>query len=153
MLEEILNLAKTQLGGKLGEASLSKEQLDKSVNIVGESVSDGLKTEAQKGNLDGILNLFSGKDSVDNGNPIIKNIINNAVQKITEKLGISSSIAATIANTIVQFILSKISSKIGGGSENILSGLTGLIGTHDLSIDNIGDTLKKDLGDKLKGLF
>ncbi len=152
MLDEILKIAKSEFGGKLSGLGLNQEQLDKSVNITGETVKDGLKEEVQKNNLDGIMALFSGKDTVDANNPIVNKISSNAIQNITSKLGISSSIASTLVNTIVPFMLSKISGKLGGGSENILSGLSGLLG-GGLNLGSLGDIAKKGMGDKLKDLF
>ena len=152
MLDEILNIAKSELGGKLGNLGLTNDQVDKSVNIVGDTVKDGLKDEVQNNNLDGIMSLFNGKSKVDSNNPIVNKISSSAIQNITSKLGISSSVASTIVSAIVPFIISKISGKIGGDSDKILSGLTGLLG-GGLNLGNLGNIAKSGLGDKLKDLF
>ncbi len=153
MLNEILDLAKNEIASKLSSTGLSKEQLDQSVQIAGDSITDGLKSEAKNNNLEGILGLFNGKSKTDASNPIVSNISSNAIQNITSKLGISSSIASTVVSAIVPFILSKLSGKLGGNSESIMSGLSGMLGVGGFNLGSLGDFAKSGLGDKLKDLF
>jgi hypothetical protein len=99
-----------------------------------DSVTGGLKENAQNGNLQGLLGLFSGSSGTGAGlmnNPIIASIASNAITAIMNKFGLSSSAAGNIVASVLPGVLGSLISKTsnpGDSSIDFNSVLGGLLG-------------------------
>lgn len=143
MLDTILNSAKDELLGQLGSKfNLNSDQAAKTADAAKKSITDGLMKEVSSGNIDGLVNLFSGKASTA-GNPIVDGIAKQLVTNLIQKVGLNQQIAGTVSAFVIPFLISKItgSKKEGFGADDITSMLGG----------GIGDKIKSTLGGKLGG--
>ncbi len=153
MIDQLVNLAKTTLGGKLNsEAELNQNQVDQTMDVAEESILGGLKQEALGGNISGIMNLFNGNEKATGSNPIVSTISNLFVSKAVEKVGISSDKASLISGMVIPFIMEKFSSKDETGEAKDEAGLMKMIGLDgDDAIGGLLSGFTEGGGKKLLG--
>lgn len=89
MLDQLLNAAKSQIGDVLSKNDVSMDKADDIASLSGEAVKEEVLSQATSGNLDGIMNLFSGKASADQSNPIVAGITSILTDKVVSGLGLA----------------------------------------------------------------
>lgn len=150
MLDQLINMAKSQIGGVLSDNGVSADKIDDVASISKDAVKEGVMEQVSSGNLDGIMNLFNGKDEASTGNPIVSSMISAFTSKTTSSLGLDSGKAGGIASMVIPMIVNLIQSKMsgseGGSSTDLLSSL-------GMDQGNMMDKAKDMLGDKAKDLL
>lgn len=151
MLDQIMQMAKQQLGGQLQqEADLSEEQVGQTMEVAQDSVQEGLKNEVLSGNISGVMSLFNGSSSPTASNPIVSTITSTFTQKLTSKLGLSPGVANTVNGIVIPFVMSKFTDKETGTASDEKSLLSQLGIDGDSAIQGF---LGKKAGGLLGGLF
>ena len=144
MLESIIQSSKIELGKKLAENGVASNQMEDVFGLAKDSILSNFKSSATGGDLDGILNLFNGKQSI-SGSPLVKNIISDYAGQLISKLGFSTNTAKSISSIAIPFIMNMInketpdagipdndllsmlgSSAFAGGKNNVLGKLKNL---------------------------
>lgn len=163
MIDKIISQGKELLSGQLKESvGFDDGQINKTLEVAGESTIDGLKEQVTGGNLSGVMDLFNGKSDTSTSNPVVGGIANNFIGNLVSKLGISEGIASKVSDMIIPFIMSKFGSKetgeakegsdlmdmLGGGG--IAGALGGLFGGGD---KKDGDDKDGGILGKLGGMF
>lgn len=150
MLDQLINAAKGQLGDVISNQGVTTDKLDYIAGISKDTLKEGVMDQVSSGNLDGIMNLFTGKEEATSGNPIVSSMISMFTQKATSSLGLDDSkaggIAAAVIPMVVQLVQSKFSGDDGADNGDLLSSL-------GLSGDGLMDKAKDLLGDKAKDLL
>ncbi len=126
MLESIMQSTKVELGKKLTQNGVNSNQMDDVFGLAQDTILNNFKSSATKGDLDGILNLFNGKQSIQSSS-MVKNIIGDYAGQLISKLGFSQSTANTIAGLAIPFIMNMINKKTpeSGLAENDLISMLG----------------------------
>ncbi len=151
MLDQLLNAAKSQIGDVLSKNDVSLDKADDIASLSGEAVKEEVLSQATSGNLDGIMNLFSGKASADQSNPIVAGITSTLTDKVVSGLGLESGTAKSIATTVIPMVVKMISSKFqSGDAPNTKEGLMDSLG---MDSGSILDQAKGMLGDKAKDML
>ncbi len=149
MLDDLLQLAKSQLGTQLKQdANLSDEQVEKTADVAKESFFKQMASEAMSGNLPQLLDIFNGKSTATTANPMVSRLVNQFGGDMMEKMGLSPEKAAMISNMVIPFIMSKIASPETGTATDEGSMMSKL-GLDNL--DSIGGMLGGLLGGNKKG--
>lgn len=151
MLEQVISSLKGELLQKFtgGEQAIPEDKVDDAVGLAKENMLGTVKDEVQRGNINGLLDLFKDKQNVAT-HPIVANMIMKYAGDLGSKLGLDPNMAKTIANFAIPFLLKKIMGKAGKQGMNqqtIMSMLGGSMG------DDIGNMLKGKFGDSLGGFF
>ena len=119
MIDQILKLAKDNLGPALTQKEqLNSQQVDKTMEVAGESFNGGVKNMASSGNVNQLLNLFNGKSDPGGKQNFSNSIMKNFVPSLASKLGIDEAKAQSIANSVVPFLLDKFSSEGGQAKDS-----------------------------------
>ncbi len=119
MIDQILKLAKDNLGPVLQQKEqLNSQQVDKTMEVAGESFKGGLQSMATSGNGNQLLNLFNGKSDPEGKQNFSNSIMKKFVPSIASKLGVDESKAQSIANSVVPFLLDKFSSEGGQAKDS-----------------------------------
>lgn len=152
MLDKLIEIGKQQLGGQLKqEVDFNDEQVDKTMYVAKDSITDGLKEQVLNGNVSGVMNLFNGKSSATTSNPIVSGIVDKFAANLMTKLGVGPGTAQKVTQMVIPFLMSKFSSPSETGEAKDESSLMSMIG---LDKDNaISSFLGKKGGDLLGGLF
>ena len=144
MLESIIQSSKIELGKKLAENGVASNQMEDVFGLAKDSILSNFKSSETGGDLDGILNMFNGKQSI-SGSPLVKNIISDYAGQLISKLGFSKTTAKSIAGIAIPFIMNMInketpdtgipdndllsmlgSSAVAGGKNSVLGKLKNL---------------------------
>jgi len=128
----------------------------------GNSLMEGLQNAVSGGNLEGLMNMFSGNDANSlTSNPIVKNIVESLTSKLGSNVGLDAGTSSNFASSIIPQLLSMVMGKAKNGEIN----LTDLLGKGALSaLDQNGDgkigiddaisaLTSGKLGDVLGGFF
>lgn len=151
MWQELIANAKSALTADVrATAGLNQEQAQESVEMAGESTQEVLSQEVKQGNIQQIVELFSGRQPSNSSHPLKEKIAGRLISKLTNRLGLSKEAATRVEQVVIPFLLDTLNKRAGGSggaptSQQILSMLMG------------SDRLSKDLKDKVKkglgGLF
>ncbi len=152
MLEQIIASLKGELLQKFtkGEQSIPEDKVDDAVGLAKDNMLETVKDEVQRGNLNGLLDLFKDKQNVAS-HPIVTNMIMKYAGDLGAKLGIPPNMATTIANFAIPFILKKIMGKAEeqGVDQNALMGMLG----GSMGGGDMGNLMKGKFGDALGGFL
>lgn len=127
MIDQLIKLAKEQLGGQLQQAGLNSSQINPSMDIAKDTVVDGIKTEAMSGGLDNLLDLFNGKASATTSNPFVSNMIAKYAGNLMAKLGLSQQVSETVSKLVIPFVMQQFSKK-ETGTANSAGDLMSMLG-------------------------
>lgn len=147
MWQELIENAKNTLITDIrAKAGLNQEQAQESVEMAGESTREVLSQEARQGNIQQIVDLFSGRMPSNSSNPVKEKIEGSLMSKLTNRLGLSKEAASTVDQLVVPFLLDTLNKRAGGSgrapsSQQILS----MIGGSDMLNNEIKDKIKKGL--------
>ena len=86
MLESIINSTKVELGKKLSENGISEDQLDSVIGLAQNTVMDNFRSYASSGDLNDILSLFNGKQSIQ-ASSSVNNIIADYAGQLIANFG------------------------------------------------------------------
>lgn len=151
MLDQLLNAAKSQFGDVLSNNNVSLDKADDLAKLSGEAVKDEVLSQATSGNLDGIMNLFSGKAEASQSNPIVAGITSSLTDKVVSSLGLENGTAKSIATAVIPMIVKMISAKFqSGDAPNSAEGLMESLG---MDSGNLMDQAKNMLGGKAKDML
>lgn len=123
MLDKLLKMAE----GPLQEA-LAKSGTNASPGAAGaieDVLGSLLQKQAKSGNLDGVMEMFSGKETSPNS-PVVNNLSGDLSQGLMEKLGIDSKQAMAMATTALPLLLNFFNKKVNDApqaNEDIMSSI------------------------------
>ncbi len=139
MLDSIIKSAKAELGTKLSSYGVADNQLDGVLGLAKDTVLGNFKSSAVDGDIGSVLNLFNGKQSIQNSS-FVQNMVGDYAGKLVSKMGFSPSAGKSIAGIAIPFIMNMINKKTPD------SGLPG----NDLS-SLLGGSLSGGIKDNLMG--
>jgi len=139
MLDSIIKSAKAELGTKLSAYGVADNQLDGVLGLAKDTVLGNFKSSAVDGDIGSVLNLFNGKQSIQNSS-FVQNMVGDYAGKLVSKMGFSPSAGKSIAAIAIPFIMNMINRKTPD------SGLPG----NDLS-SLLGGSLAGGIKDNLMG--
>ncbi len=145
MLDQLIEFGKEQLSSQLQQkAGLQGSQVEKSLDVTKDSLTNTLISQVASGNVGQIMSLFNG-GAATTSNPVVGSMITNLAVDLAAKVGISSQIAQTAAGIIVPFVMQKFASSESGtaNNEGDLLDKLGISGN-----DAIAGIAKSFLGDK-----
>mgnify|MGYP003572144430 CR=1 FL=1 len=145
MLESIINSTKVELGKKLSENGISEDQLDSVIGLAQNTVMDNFRSYASSGDLNDILSLFNGKQSIQ-ASSSVNNIIADYAGQLIAKLGFNESTAKSVAGIAIPFIMKMINKQTPdtGLDDKDINSLLGSTGLDDVQNGILG---------KFKNLF
>ena len=164
MLDNLFNLVKQNAGEAIiNNPAIPNEQNEAAVQVASTSIFDGLKNAISGGNVNDLMNLFSGNANTSN-NPVSQNIQGGFIQNLMNQFGLNQNAANGIASNLIpnvlqnlvsktndpndnSFNLQDILSKIGGGNLNIQSLINQFTGNNQNQNSSGG------IVDTIKGLF
>lgn len=145
MLDKLIEFGKEQLSSQLQQkAGLQGSQVEKSLDVTKDSLTNTLISQVASGNVGQIMSLFNGGVAT-TSNPVVGSMVTNLAVDLAAKVGISSQIAQTAAGIIVPFVMQKFASSESGtaNNEGDLLDKLGISGN-----DAIAGIAKNFLGDK-----
>ncbi|OZI05161.1 hypothetical protein BWI93_26820 [Siphonobacter sp. BAB-5385] len=117
MLDQLLNLVKNNSQEAIvNNPAIPEQQNEAAQTTIFTSIVQGLQGEAAKGNISGLMELFSGRQAVQQS-PIVSGISQNAIGSLMDKFGISGSVAQNIVGAIVPMVLSTIIGKLNNPND------------------------------------
>lgn len=117
MLDQLLNLVKNNSQEAIvNNPAIPEQQNEAAQTTIFTSIVQGLQGEAAKGNISGLMELFSGRQAVQQS-PIVSGISQNAIGSLMDKFGISGSVAQSIVGAIVPMVLSTIIGKLNNPND------------------------------------
>ncbi len=158
MIDQILNLAKGQVGSALsGNPEVSQVQGKNQSEAVGMSVLDAIKKQAGSGNTGVLKEMLSGQQT-STSSPAVQSLLPDVVTNLTSRLGISPQMAQSIAMAAIPMVMNMMNGQVKqvqqGGSAGGLGSLLGSGGLGQLlgggSEGNKGGGLGGMLGGFLK---
>ncbi len=114
MIDQLIKIAKEQLGGQLQNAGLNTSQINPSMEIAKDTMVDGIKSEAMSGGLGNLMDLFNGKASATTSNPFVSGMIAKYAGNLMAKLGLSPQLAETASKLVIPFIMQLFTKKETG---------------------------------------
>ena len=145
MLDQLIEFGKEQLSSQLQQkAGLQGSQVEKSLDVTKDSLTNTLISQVASGNVGQIMSLFNG-GAATTSNPVVGSMVTNLAVDLAAKVGISPQIAQTAAGIIVPFVMQKFASSESGtaNNEGDLLDKLGISGN-----DAIAGIAKNFLGDK-----
>ena len=121
MLVHLLNAAKGQLEDVILTQGIAANKLDDITGLLKDTLTQGVMDQVNSGNLDGIINLFTGKEEATNGSPIVSSMISMFTQKAASSLGLNTSEAGGIAVAVIPMLVQMVQNKFSGedGADNM----------------------------------
>lgn len=167
MLEQLFGLIQQHSQEAIVQnPEIPNDQNEEVMKTIMGSITSGLGQQAQSGNTQGLMNMFSGNQGISGSsmmnNPMVASIAANAIQAIMQKFGISNQAAGGIVASVLPGVLGSLVSKAkdpNDSSFDLSSILGGFLGGGS---KNTSDTTTSteapgksglDLGDMLGGLF
>lgn len=163
MLDNLINLVKQHAGNSIiNNNVIPDSQNGEAVETASHSILNGLQGAVANGNINEVMNLFSGKQDVMQ-NPVTRHIEGGFIQNLMAKFGLDHGQASGIATSLIPTVLEKLVHKTNDPNDNsfnlqsILGQLTGgNINAQDIlskisSSDSSGNG--GGLMDKVKGFF
>lgn len=127
MIDQLIQLAKEQLGGQLQQAGLNSAQINPSMEVAKDTVVDGIKSEAMSGGLDNLLSLFNGKAAASASNPFVSSLITKYAGNLISKLGLSPQVSQTVSQLVIPTIM-QLFAKKETGTANSAGDLMSMLG-------------------------
>ncbi len=146
MFDNLLNLVKEHAGEAIVKnPAIPNEHNDAAISETTNSIMNSLKGQASGGNTDNLMSMFSG-GSVDEENPVVKQVSGNAITDLMKKFGIDNAQASSIVSSIIPTVMGKLVSKTNDKNDSSFS-LDGIMSS--LGGSGLGSMLG-GLTDKLK---
>ncbi len=120
MIENLMNLVQGfSQQAVAGESAIPSEQKGAVTQVIASSLVDGLMSEFSKGNITGLMDIFSKKTTT-TGSPVMNGIQGYVVSMISQKTGISPAIAGGIASAVVPMIMNSLGQKAADPNDKAL---------------------------------
>lgn len=123
MIDQLINLVRNHAGESvINNPAVPNEQNDEILRDVSNNISEGLKEETDKGNIDAIMDMFehNSETSLMN-NSAIDGIMNKVVSSLSSKFGLSPEIADQIATNLLPRVMSQFIDKAKDPNDNDFS--------------------------------
>ncbi|RDB06361.1 hypothetical protein [Runella aurantiaca] len=122
MLEQLMGLIQDQSQDAIvkNPAIPNEHNTDAMQAILG-AVTGGLQSQAQSGNISGLMGLLSGNSGTGNNlmnNPIVSGIAQNAIGSLMEKFGLSNNAAAKVIAQVLPGVLTSMISKTSNPNDD-----------------------------------
>ncbi|SDM29562.1 hypothetical protein [Siphonobacter aquaeclarae] len=123
MLEQLLGLIKDNSQEAIvNNPAIPNQYNDSAQATILSSIANGLKNEAEGGNLGGLIGLLTGKQAQGAagvmGNPVVSGIAQNAIEGLMEKFGIENQAAKGIVASVLPSVIGGLISKIGDNGDS-----------------------------------
>ena len=167
MLEQLFDLVRNNSQEAIVQnPAIPNERNDEAIDTVTHSIFDGLQSQAQGGNLAGLLGMMSGQAGTGSNlmnNPMVAGLAQNAIGSLMRKFGINNSAASGIVASVLPMVLSSLIRKTNDPNDrsidmnDVMGSLTGQrqVDTDSGSFDfnQIGGALadgKLDMNDLMR---
>lgn len=144
MLEQLINLVRQNADDAIVKNPVVPDESNESaIQDVATQIFNGLKGQASSGNLQDIVGMFQGNQSLA-GSPMMSQVISNITGSLASKFGISRQAAAGIANSLIPVVMKQFVNKTNDPNDNdfdlqdIVKSVTGK--------SNVGDILSQFTG-------
>jgi uncharacterized protein YidB (DUF937 family) len=158
MFDQLVNLVRQNAEDTIVKnPAVPNEANDAAIQDVARQIFDGLKGQANKGNLQDLVGMFQGSQPVES-NPMISSIISRITGSLASKFGVSPQVAAGIASSLIPMVMKQFVDKTKDPNDkefdlqDVVKNVTGN--------SNVGDILSQFTGGKeptadnvLGGLF
>jgi hypothetical protein len=161
MFENLLNLVKQNAGDAIiNNPAIPNERNDEAIADASSSIVDGLKGAIANGNINDVLNMFTGGNAA--ASPVAQNIQGGFIQNLMDKFGLDGNQAGSIANNLLPSILNQFVNKTNDPKDNSfdlqdiiqkLSGSNGGFDGQNIISQFQGGNSSSGLMDTVKGLF
>jgi len=112
MLEQLFDLVRNNSQEAIVQnQAIPNEHNDEAINTVTHSIFNGLQSQAQGGNLGGLLGMLSGRAGTGGSlmsNPVVAGIAQNAIGSLMQKFGMNNSAASGIVASVLPGVLSSL---------------------------------------------
>lgn len=135
MLEQLFDLVRHNSQEAIVQnPAIPNEHNEEAVNTVTHSIFEGLQTQAQSGNLAGLMGMLSGQAGTGSGlmnNPMVAGIAQNAIGSLMRKFGINNSAASGIVAAVLPMVLTSLIRKTNDRNDSsidmndVMGSLTG----------------------------
>lgn len=112
MLEQLFDLVRNNSQEAIVQnPAIPNEHNEEAINTVTHSIFDGLQSQAQSGNLAGLIGMLSGQAGTGGSlmnNPMVAGIAQNAIGSLMRKFGINNSAASGIVASVLPMVLTSL---------------------------------------------
>ncbi|WPR77555.1 DUF937 domain-containing protein [Algoriphagus sp. NG3] len=137
MLDQLLNMAEVPLQEML--AGMNQTQDGVSGPVLKDSIAAGLQKQIASGNLNGIKEMFSGKETSPDA-PAINTLQSDVSQNLMDKLGISKEQAMGIAAAALPMIMNYFNKRVNDAPQDNNDIMSSLISSMQGGKSNINPT-------------
>jgi len=130
MLEQLFSLINESAQKEIiNNPNIPNEQNNTAVGLATESIFSGLQSALANGGLQEVLGLFSGKNQVNQKNPLVGNIIQQLIGTLINRIGLSNKSASGLAGGLIPMILGQLINKTKdpGNSQFDINGILGAL--------------------------
>ena len=123
MLDKLLKMAEGPLQEALAKSGAGSNP--GTANAIEDVFGSLLQNQAQSGNLDAVMEMFSGKETAPNS-PVVNNLSGDLAQGLSSKLGIDANQAMTMAATALPLLMNFFNKKVNDApqaNEDIMSSI------------------------------
>src|SRR5689334_18377401 len=121
MLENVLKLVKENAGDAIiDNPAIPNEYNEAAIQTTTQSILSGLRQQVNEGNLEGFMNLFSGKAGATTNHSVINHVNQSVVGNLMTRFDISNGAAGAIASAIVPTVMEALISKTSDPSDATL---------------------------------
>ncbi|HRE52072.1 MAG TPA: DUF937 domain-containing protein [Flavitalea sp.] len=119
MLDQLINLVKENAGQAiLNNAAIPAERKEEAVQVAGDSVIGGLQQALSQGNVMDVVNMFAGRSSNLQENPVTNQISGSLINQMASKFGLSNSQASGIAGSLIPTVLGQLIKRTNDPNDN-----------------------------------
>lgn len=147
MLDQLINLVRQNAEEIIVKnPAVPNEANDEAIKDVASQIFDGLKGQASQGNVEDLLGMLQGKQSVGQGNPLTSSLVSNITGSLASKFGISPQVASGIASSLIPMVMKQFVDKTNDPNDkdfdlqDVVKNVTGN--------SNVGDILSQFTGNK-----
>jgi hypothetical protein len=128
MLDQLLKIAQEQLADHYyADPQVENQVAESTANVAGSSIINSVIDLAKSGQLNGLLNMFSGKQ-VGATSGLVGTLMPGVVNSIAGKLGVDASTAQMLASKAVPFVLNLFNGQVNKVEHSQGVDIAGLIG-------------------------
>jgi len=118
MLDQLINLVKENAGQAiLNNAAIPAERKEEAVQVAGDSVIGGLQQALSQGNVMDVVNMFAGRSSNLQENPVTNQISGSLFINMA-KFVLSTSQASGIAGSLIPTVLGQLIKRTNDPNDN-----------------------------------
>lgn len=112
MMDQLVLAAKERITEALKDkVSLDESQLAELLQVAKAPITDSMKKEFFSGNMNGIVDLLTGKETATNENPIVKNTVANLANAFIGKMNMDTEKSNLISSTVIPTVINVIGEK------------------------------------------